>query len=276
MTWLSHDEERLVLAELILALIAQNDKQTLIAVEYLRRAQALLDKLIVERQRQGKKEQKAKYQWLREQLIQNIAQLPLPRPPAEEQPSIDQNILRQLPIPARLVWLGVDPPGIQLMTVFDTIGSHASVALLPRPLKEIPYTLDSVEVDQVSIDGQPYRVQSIMEQPSGKFQFQTGQPYYAYALADVARRPGGPSHVLVRRQSQPVLPSSQPIVIIEPVKQRAWLVESNPSSDPNIIGARQWIIQDGTETMTYREANVRVVGVVEAVLTPIASSIFTS
>ena len=61
-TWLSHDEERLVLAELILALIAQNDKKTLIAVEYLRRAQALLDKLIVERQRQGKKDQKAEYQ----------------------------------------------------------------------------------------------------------------------------------------------------------------------------------------------------------------------
>jgi hypothetical protein len=273
-TWLSHDEERLVLAELILALIAQYDRKTLIAVEYLRRARALLDKLIAERQHQGKNDQAAKYQRLRVQVIHNITRLPLPRPPAEEQPSIDQSILRQLPIPARLVWLGVDPPGVQLMTVFDTIGSPASVTLLPKPLKEIHYTLDSIEVDQVSIDGRPYRVQGILEQAGGKFQFQTGQPYYAYALADVARRPGGASHVLVRRQTQPVLPSSQPIVIIEPVKQQAWLVESNPSSDPNIIGARQWIINDGTETLTYREANVRVVGVVEAVLTPIAISPF--
>jgi hypothetical protein len=271
-TWLGHDEERQVLAELILALIAQNDKRTIVAAEHLRRAQAILDKLIVEQHRQGKKAQEAEYRQLRERLIQNITQLPLPRPPAEVQPNIDQSILRQLSIPARLVWLGIDPPGIQLMTVFDTTGSRSSVALQPRPLKEIPNTLDAVEVDQVSIDGRPYRVLSILEQPGSKFQFQSGQPYYAYALAEASRRPGGPSHVLARRQTQPVLIGSHPIIIIDPAKQQAWLVESNPSSDPNVIGAREWIIDDGTETMTYREANIRVVGVVEAVLTPIALS----
>ena len=274
LSWLAHDDYHHALAELILARMAWDEEQFEVAALNYQNVLARFDRMIAVQHRNNNVPLENKYQALKQSAQQTLHRMPLAQhsaaptlPPPEE--SIERDWLDQIKIPADLIWTNIDLAGLQLIPVQT---AERNVAILSEHVKVLPDKLDYIEIDQLSVGGQRYRILA-PPQAQGKFQMQTSQPYYAFQFAPVRdqTQPSQSQFVLVRPHDR-ALPPDWPIVILIPAEQRALLVRSQPPASPLIIGERVWSIQDGTEVKTYNEDDVQIAGAVVALLTPLASS----
>jgi hypothetical protein len=163
----------------------------------------------------------------------------------------------KLPIPTRLVWPLPEP--------------KIGLELLPLATGTAP---DFVEVNQVSINHQLYKVEPVEYAVSsgGLVPIRTRQPYLVVPLKDDANG----RCALVRQEARLDQPRRY-IAIDDPVKRETWIDESESTSPYNrihIIGAeRDWVIHDETELVPYNVHELHIIGSVEAILTPAKASI---
>ena len=270
LTWLAHDDYHHALAELILARIAWDENQFEVAALNYQNVLARFDRMIAVQHRKNNVLLENKYQTLKQSAQQTLRRVPLAQRSAAPvllplEGSAERDWLDQIKIPADLIWTNIDLAGLQLIPVQT---AERNVAILSEHVKVLPDKLDYIEVEQLSIGGQRYRILA-PSQARGKLQMQTSQPYYAFqfAAARDQTRPSQPQFALVRPHDR-TLPPDWPIVILIPAEQRALLVRSQPPASPLIIGERVWSIQDGTEIKTYNEDDVQIAGAVVALLTP--------
>jgi hypothetical protein len=128
-------------------------------------------------------------------------------------------------------------------------------------------TLDYIETNQISIQGESYALRPISPPYSGPLRLQAGQTYFALPLADNADQ-----KVLVRQRDRPDQ-AQQMIAVADQLGQQVWIDESEssvPYTHVHIIGLdREWDIRDEPNVGTYDQSALYVIGIVEAFLTRI-------
>ena len=274
LSWLTRDDYHYAIVGLVLANIALEEELYESASANFQAVLPHLDKIIAIQRRKGDQFAADKFLHLRQSTQQALRRVPLAKlptppflPPGTKEPATP-DWLDRITIPADLIWTDIDLAGLQLIPVQT---AERNVAILSEHVKVMPDKLDYIEIDQISIGGQPYQILAPL-QARGKFQMQTSLPYYAFqfAASDQAQ-PGQPQFALVRPHEH-ALPPDWPIVILIPTEQRALLVRNQPLASPMIIGERVWSIQDGADVKTYNEDDVQIAGAVVALLTPSAAS----
>lgn len=188
-----------------------------------------------------------------EQPVPRQADQPVPTAHAEtasEQLVPDTPPLRAVPRRVRLVWPAPEPIGMEF----------APITGMAAP--------DYVEVSQIAIHDQPYRIEPITPTVSNRsaFRLRAHQPYLVVPLHD--QNYG--HYALVRPQPRPEQ-SHQFIAVDDPATHDTWIDEAEftePYTRIHIVGAdREWMIHDGTETDPYQPDELRIIGIVEAILT---------
>jgi hypothetical protein len=185
-----------------------------------------------------------------------------------------------LPIPTQLVWPMPDTVGLGLVLVsggFADDQNHIG-------FESGKDALDYVEVSQISINGKPYTVHPIISPSSSSnaLRLHQGQQYIVMQVnGNGEKTKHSNQYVLVRRQNWPDRAGQKVVVADSPHKRVwVWMTEKNQElAPPNIIGGaydtrdedqgeRKWKINDGSETLYYSSDEIRIIGIVEAVLTP--------
>ena len=254
---LSLEPHNHLIAQLVHARLAYELGEGNTALNQYYRATDSLRRLIDTSIQQNNRSQLAFYQDTLDQvtgtidrLVEALAQVPqpttpqpAPKPvqpepvapvePAQPQPEPQPTRPTPSPLP------GLDVPIRLVWPTPDPIG----VELMPTIEGDAP---DYVEVSRLALNGQPYAIQPVeaTAQQAGAIQIQHGQQYMAYALAD-----DGGRYALVRRQPKSDQ-AQQTIAVTDPSEQRAW-IDLSESTAPF--------------------PSVRIIGVVEAILTPIAA-----
>ncbi len=269
LTWLARDDYHQVLAQLVVARLAEEEGRLETAASNYQDVLLRLTKLSAQ-QRPSSSVAKEEYTALRLATQQALHQLPLvaASSAAIQLPELlaERDWLDEVEIPAELIWTNVELAGLQLMPVQS---NEPHVAILSDHVQLLPDKLDYIEVDQLAIGGRRYQISS--PQPvEGKFRMQTSQPYYAFQFATARDEQcaGQPCFALAHAPDHP-LPPDWPIVILIPAEQRALLVRSQPPASPLVIGERVWSFKDGVEQKTYHDDDVRIAGVVVALLMPL-------
>ena len=274
-TWLSQDDHHHGLAELVLGRMLWEQGQADAAVEHYRAAVAVLFKLIEIRYHKHRSLKEKEYVQLYEITQQVIRDIWLPD---RRRAVLAQRLAEQIPepdwldrvqLPSALVWPGDDPVGLQLMPMQSAERHQAILSPIFRP---VPGTLDYIDIEEVSFNGQSYQI-DVAHQLGGTFRMHVSQPYYAFqfATAHDLPQPGEPCYALVRQFDRPPR-SDYPIVILIPEDKQAWLVSSQPAgAAETIIGEREWIFYEGGPKIA--ESKVQVVGVVVAILTPLPAQV---
>ena len=267
--WLARDDYHHVLAQLVVARLAEEEGRMETAAGNYQDVLLRLAKLNTQ-QRANNLVAREEYATLRQAAQQALHQLPLvaASSAAAQFPEqlAERDWLDGVEIPAELIWTSVNLAGLQLMPVQS---NEPHVAILSDHVKLLPDKLDYIEVDQVAIGGRRYQI--LAPQPvEGKFRMQTSQPYYAFqfATARAEQCAGQPCFALVYAHDHP-LPPDWPIVILIPAEQRALLVRSQPPASPLVIGERVWSFKDGADQKIYQENDVQIVGAVVALLMPL-------
>jgi hypothetical protein len=254
------------------------------ALVFFDRARKILQNLMAEGQRYGYLEQTERCRYLYARVTEKSVEVaealarrvvvratstpraapppptPTPSPKTSDTPSESPRGAKppiKLPIPTRLVWPLPDP--------------KIGLELLPLATGATP---DFVEVNQVSINHQLYKVEPVEYAVSsgGLVPIRTRQPYLVVPLKDDANG----RCALVRQQARLDQPRRY-IAIDDPVKRETWIDESESTAPYNrvhIIGAeRDWVVHDETELTPYNVNELHIIGIVEAILTPAKASI---
>jgi hypothetical protein len=156
----------------------------------------------------------------------------------------------KLAVPTKLIWPSTELPSIEVVAA---IGGT---------------TFDFIEVNQLSIEGHDYKVHPIVpvSAGSGSLRLQHGQQYVTMQIEGV-----NDQRVLIRRQDRPDQ-RRQFIVVNDSSNHQAWIDDAEsavPFKAVHIIGAeREWNIRDGSDTSPLNENELRIIGIVEAILTP--------
>jgi hypothetical protein len=185
----------------------------------------------------------------------------------------------KLAIPTQLVWPVSDSIGLGLVPAYGLFGTDPN-----RDSFEPGKTgLDYIQVSRISINGRPYAIHPI-HSPSGGHSglcLRLGQQYLTFRIQGNAEETSHPDeYILVRRQDLPD-PTGQQVVLTDPLHKRVWI--ASELVPPRIFGGagdeqaksqdkRVWKVMDSSEDYPYSAEEVRVIGVIEAILTPIASS----
>ncbi len=273
------------------------------ALDYLSQAERLLRELITESRQYHRLALAASYTDLYNATGARIKQLEAelirvePRPMESEQAEepVEQSTTPirstadkspvDLGLPTRRIW---PPPDLDLEYV-PIYGAFTSGLELPV-LGPAQMTKDYLEVNRLSLKGKPYAVHSsnpASDIPSAVKLYQ-GQQY-------IAVHGTGNNHsddyALIRQEPQ-IAQASQPIMLIEPIIKRLWVIKDNSAIvtyqdfDLTIIGGadsppapnqaeRNWSFVDGTDVVHYGDKDLRILGVVEAILTPADTQLST-
>lgn len=160
----------------------------------------------------------------------------------------------KLAVPTKLIWPSTELPSIEVVAA---IGGA---------------TFDFIEVNQLSIEGRDYKVQPIVPVSSGSasLRLQHGQQYMTLQIDGA-----NDQRVLIRRQDRPDQ-RRQFIVVADSSQHQAWIDDAEstvPFKVVHIIGAeREWNIRNGSDTSPINENELRIIGIVEAILTPAEST----
>lgn len=173
-----------------------------------------------------------------------VEQATIPTRPGQATP-----IPIRLPIPTKLIWPTTEQASLEVVAVMSGV------------------PLDSVEISQLSIEGHDYKINPIKPTPTGSqsLRLQHGQQYVTMQVdSKVDQR------VLIRRQDRPDQ-KRQFIVVADLSRQQAWIDDAEstvPFKVIHIIGAeRRWNLRDGSDPTPLPEDELRIIGVVEAILT---------
>jgi hypothetical protein len=160
----------------------------------------------------------------------------------------------KLAVPTKLIWPSTELPSIEVVA---TVGGAP---------------LDSMGISELSIGGRAYKVHPIVpvSSSSGSLRLQHGQQYVTLQIEGA-----NDQRVLIRRQERPDQ-RRQFIVVADSSKHQAWIDDAEsimPFKVVHIIGAeREWNIRDGSDTSLINENELRIIGIVEAILTPAEST----
>jgi len=173
-----------------------------------------------------------------------------------------------LPVPTRLVWPGPNTSGPWVPPVF---GSY-SVDPSRGRVKAGDSPLDYIEVNQFSIEGRLYAVHPEACSPNSgnPLRLYQGKQYIAIEINGNGEQGyHSDQYVLVRRQDSLDHPG-QKVVVTIPSIRRIWVTQKK--LPPRFVGdsERQWDFIDDPETATLGNKKPRIIGVVEAILTPIS------
>ncbi len=258
--WLKRDDHHCALAEMIKARVLLNTAQARAAIEHYGQAAYLLARLAARARRQNQSNIARDYKDLRRAVTNAMQHIPIDAPGdhpdrAQHHPPTELPVLsKYLAIPMRVSWAEGQPIGI---------------ALMPSPRGVAP---DFIEVTYVWVGGKPYTIQPLDADPNVRksFRLRPGEPYVALQV----KVENGPDEdeerfALVRRTDRPDQ-SPQYIVVVDPISQRAWIdgAESDATSVRTVGLDRYWQISDGAEPRAYDDSELRIVGVVEAMLLP--------
>jgi len=180
-----------------------------------------------------------------------------------------------LHIPTRLVWPVPDTVGLGLAPVYGGFATDQNSG----GFEVSDNALDYVEVNQLSINGRLYTVHPInsLSGSSGALRLHRDQQYITFQInGNGEKNRHSDQYVLVRRQEH-LDQAGQAVVITAPSVRRVWITRNVP---PKIVGGidnttantqvkRQWDFGD-SETTSFSREEIRITGVVEAVLTPVA------
>jgi hypothetical protein len=157
--------------------------------------------------------------------------------PEKPVPLIGKDRWRKLLEETQLIWPEPEPIGWQLAP-FVTIAG-------PEPKPTGP-ALDYIEITQVTIQGQPYAIEPLYSDRRS-LRLQTGQSYIPLQVVT----DGGPYYALVRRQDH--IDAAEQFAVMRG-KDRVWTAH---------------LPEDTSEAVTYTDRDIRIIGVIEAVLTPL-------
>jgi hypothetical protein len=258
--WLERDDTHCALAEMIKARILLDTAQARAAVEHYRQAAQLLTRLEARARRQNQPNQVRDYKDLLRAVTNAMQHIPidaLDDQPEPAQPNYSAALPafgEHLAMPMRVSWSEGQPIGI---------------ALMPSPRGVAP---DFIEVTYVWVGGKPYTIQPLDADPNARksFRLHPGEPYVALQVkVENGSDDDEERFALVRRTDRPDQ-SPQYIVVVDPVSQRAWIdgAESDATSVRTMGLDRYWQIDDGAEPHAYDDSELRIVGVVEAMLLP--------
>jgi tetratricopeptide (TPR) repeat protein len=161
----------------------------------------------------------------------------------------------RLPVPTKLIWPISEPASIEMVT---PIGGAL---------------LDAIEINELEIEGRHYKVNPIVpvSGSGGSLRLQHGMRYVTFQIDGA-----NDQRVLVRSQNR-LDQKRQFVVVTDPSQRAAWIDDAEstaPFKAVHIIGAeRKWNLRDGSELTPLPENELRIIGVVEAILTPVAESI---
>ncbi|HET7375967.1 MAG TPA: hypothetical protein VFK30_04620, partial [Anaerolineae bacterium] len=173
-----------------------------------------------------------------------VEQATIPTRPGQATP-----IPIRLPIPTKLIWPATEQASLEVVAVMSGV------------------PLDSVEISQLSIEGHDYKINPIKPTPTGSqsLRLQHGQQYVTMQVDSTVDQ-----RVLIRRQDRPDQ-KRQFIVVADLSRQQAWIDDAEstlPFKIVHIIGAeRRWNLRDGSDPTPLPEDELRIIGVVEAILT---------
>lgn len=258
--WLKRDEHHRALAEMIKARILLNAAQARAAVEHYQQAAHLLTRLEAVARRQNQLNAARDYKDLRRAVTNALQHIPIDAPDDQldratpYRPPTLPAVGKYLAIPMRVAWSEGQPIGI---------------ALMPSPRGIAP---DFIEVTYVWVDGKPYTIQPLDADPNVRksFRLRPGEPYVALQVkVENGSDDAEARFALVRRTDRPDQ-SPQYIVVVDPISQRAWIdgAESDATSVRTVGLDRYWQMYDGAEPRAYDDSELRIVGVVEALLLP--------
>jgi len=172
-----------------------------------------------------------------------------------------------LPVPTQLVWPASDT--IELMPVYGGFGPNQNA------------------LNYIEVNGKPYAIHPIDPTSSNRdvLELCQDQSYIVFQInGNGGRKHHDERYVLMRPQDRPDQ-AGQRVVVIDPPHRRVWVWTATDDPEliaPRIIGGtndtgvgardeRQWDIRDGSEAVRYCGEELRMIGVVEAILTPLTS-----
>lgn len=186
-----------------------------------------------------------------------------------------------LPIPTELVWPVPDPIGLEVVSMGNPL---ATVDQVVNGFKPNASAFDYIEASTLSIGGRQYAIHPVNSAFSAKtsLKLRCGEKYIPFKVVGGREKTGHDDmYVLVRCRAHPDQ-AGDIVVMMDRDKGRVWIPkdgsESGPYSDSDIKiiggvsntgvrnqGNRQWNVYSATDG----DKQPRIIGIVEATLTPI-------
>jgi tetratricopeptide (TPR) repeat protein len=252
---LSLDAHNQIVARLVGAQLELEIGQIDEALTHFYQAGKILQKLQLDARERGQSELLKEYSELDKAVtaqIEAISQAATEVPPvAIPEKTAAEPARIQLDIPTRLVWPEANPIGLEFASISGGIAP------------------EYIEISQLPINGRTFAVQPIgaFADDANALRVQRGQKYLALQVEGRSDQ-----YVLVRRQDRPDQ-DQQLVAVVNQAQRGAWVDESHseqPYDHVHIIGAeREWTINDGSESTSYAEAELHIIGVVEALLSAV-------
>ncbi|MBI5567377.1 MAG: hypothetical protein HY870_20930 [Chloroflexi bacterium] len=164
-------------------------------------------------------------------------------------PQTSLHLRNDLSVPVKIVW----PP------------QPLSLGFVPSDGTVAP---DFIEIDKLSIQGRLYTIKStsFLNSPDS-IRIRINQQYFLVPLANGDSK----EYALVRQWGRPDQPR-QFVVASDPVSNDTWIDEAEsiaPYSNIHFVGdQRDWVIIEMSEEQSVTHNAIKIIGIVEAVLTP--------